>query len=186
MSHFSAMKAKYSNFQQIVDTCRAMGVPASEIYALRSLGLKGCQQMHQPHVARSSEWSTEAEGCDIYVTQTGMRAMAQSAGAKGGEMGIYPSDCRQRCELGFQDCGCADNPGYVMQTDRYESGSAFPGYFTAMYQLTGIKNDPGKEASSVEVTGRGQFRIVVRETKKQRSRVSRLAAGARRLVPSRH
>lgn len=187
MSHFSAMAAKYTNAQQIVDTLKAMGVPEDEIYALSSLSVSGCKSMTKPHVARSSQWTgTQARGCDIYVTENGMKAMAQAAGAEGcvdSSMGLNGTP-RQRCELGFSDCGCEENPGYVMNADPYESGSAFPGYFTAMYQAVGLRGTD-MEHSTIHQNEDGSFRLVLRKRQENKGRGSRIASRARQLVSGR-
>jgi len=177
MSHFTTLKGKFASVRQMIDALQFMGVPLNEILIDKALGVfEGTQQMDAPRKTVSSRFrNTRSEQpCQIIVTEKGMKAMAEAAEAKQncgysmrkseGNIGIFKD---QDAEFGFYDCGCEENPGFVPATDPYVSGEEMVGYFTACYEIMGLRGNKDLEVSQIARDEDGNFILQVRKPQKQ-------------------
>lgn len=193
MSHFSSLNTKFANLKTLVEALMSMGVPAGEIKVLESL--KGqlpklvqgqVQTMAKAQKTYSSRWgSRSGQPCEVIVTEAGMKELAKAAGAHvdAYELGVFEL---QRAELGFYDCQCTENPGYIPTYDGYEAGHLLPGYLMAMYQIEVLKDNPHVEVSQLARNENGEFVLRTRQRKQEgrhtgtRSRVAAMLGGSRR------
>lgn len=166
MSHFASMACKFADPHHLIATLLAMGIPAHEILVHASVGsFGGCGTLEELRSTSSSRWDGYAtrhkykpsEPCGIIVTEAGLRACAEAAGDVPG-LGD-----RQAAELGFYDCNCVENPGYLAAADPFEAGEKFVGYLTAAYELGVFQKDPRFQASEIAELPNGDFKIVIRK-----------------------